>query len=56
MSVMGGLLSGPAPLRGRAGLELIVQPFGYREAAARAYAVDLGIALQTDPVTTDAGD
>ena len=30
---MGGLLSGPAPLRGRAGLELIVQPFGYREAA-----------------------
>lgn len=33
MSVMGGLLSGRAPLRGRAGLELIVQPFGYREAA-----------------------
>src|SRR6266516_4952596 len=33
MSVMGGLLSGQAPLRGRAGLELIVQPFGYREAA-----------------------
>ena len=33
MSVMGGLLSGPAPLRGRAGLELIVQPFGYRDAA-----------------------
>src|ERR1700735_2894103 len=33
MSVMGGLLSGPAPLRGRAGFELIVHPFGYRDAA-----------------------
>jgi AAA+ ATPase superfamily predicted ATPase len=33
MSVMGGLLSGPAPLRGRAGLELAVHPFGYRDAA-----------------------
>jgi AAA+ ATPase superfamily predicted ATPase len=33
MSVMGGLLSGHAPLRGRAGLELIVHPFGYRDAA-----------------------
>lgn len=33
MSVMGGLLSGRAPLRGRAGLELIVHPFGYRNAA-----------------------
>jgi AAA+ ATPase superfamily predicted ATPase len=33
LSVMGGLLSGRAPLRGRAGLELIVQPFGYRDAA-----------------------
>lgn len=33
MSVMAGLLSGHAPLRGRAGLELIVQPFGYRDAA-----------------------
>jgi hypothetical protein len=30
---MGGLLSGGAPLRGRAGLELVVQPFGYRDAA-----------------------
>jgi hypothetical protein len=30
---MGGLLSGPAPLRGRAGLELIVHPFRYRDAA-----------------------
>lgn len=33
MSVMGKLLSGQAPLRGRASLELIVQPFGYRDAA-----------------------
>jgi AAA+ ATPase superfamily predicted ATPase len=33
MSVMGKLLSGRAPLRGRAGLELVVHPFGYRDAA-----------------------
>lgn len=33
MSVMGQLLAGHAPLRGRAGLELLVQPFGYRDAA-----------------------
>lgn len=33
MSVMGGLLSGQAPLRGRAGLELVIHPFGYRDAA-----------------------
>ncbi len=33
MSVMGGLLAGNAPLRGRAALELLVQPFGYRDAA-----------------------
>jgi len=33
MSVMGELLSGPAPLRGRASLELIVHPFGYEDAA-----------------------
>lgn len=33
MSVMGGLLSGRAPLRGRAGLELVVQPFSYQDAA-----------------------
>lgn len=34
MSVMGSLLGGSAPLRGRAGLELIVRPFGYRLAAS----------------------
>ncbi|WP_459548998.1 AAA family ATPase [Nocardia sp. X0981] len=33
MSVMGGLLASNAPLRGRAQLELVVRPFGYREAA-----------------------
>jgi AAA+ ATPase superfamily predicted ATPase len=33
MSVMGGLLAGQAPLRGRASLELVVQPFQYRESA-----------------------
>jgi AAA+ ATPase superfamily predicted ATPase len=33
MSVMGGLLSGSAPLRGRAGLEMIIKPFAYRDAA-----------------------
>jgi AAA+ ATPase superfamily predicted ATPase len=33
MSVMGRLLAGTAPLRGRAGLELVVHPFGYRDAA-----------------------
>lgn len=33
MSVMGKLLSGQAPLRGRASLELVVKPFDYRDAA-----------------------
>jgi AAA+ ATPase superfamily predicted ATPase len=33
MSVMGQLLAGQAPLRGRASLELLVRPFGYRDAA-----------------------
>jgi uncharacterized protein len=39
MSVMGGLLSGNAPLRGRSALELVIQPFGYRT-AARFWGVD----------------
>ncbi|TLG03320.1 ATP-binding protein [Nocardia cyriacigeorgica] len=34
MSVMGKLLSGSAPLRGRASMELVVKPLEYREAAA----------------------
>jgi AAA+ ATPase superfamily predicted ATPase len=33
ISFMGGLLSGGAPLRGRAGLELIVPTFNFRQAA-----------------------
>ncbi len=33
LAVMGGLLSGTAPLRGRASLELMIRPLGYREAA-----------------------
>ncbi|TWD80562.1 hypothetical protein FB561_1643 [Kribbella amoyensis] len=33
LSVMGGLLSGTAPLRGRANLELVVKPFDHRLAA-----------------------
>ncbi|MEV5414069.1 ATP-binding protein [Thermopolyspora sp. NPDC052614] len=33
MSVMGGLLAGNAPLRGRASLELVVQPLDYLTAA-----------------------
>ena len=33
MSVMGQLLVGSAPLRGRASLELIIRPFGCRDAA-----------------------
>jgi AAA+ ATPase superfamily predicted ATPase len=33
MSVMGSLLAGQAPLRGRASLELVVQPFRHRESA-----------------------
>lgn len=34
LAVMGGLLSGDAPLRGRAGLELLVAAFDFRQAAA----------------------
>jgi AAA+ ATPase superfamily predicted ATPase len=33
LSTMQGLLGGTAPLRGRAALELVVRPFGYRAAA-----------------------
>ncbi|MFE3441435.1 ATP-binding protein [Nocardia sp. NPDC059180] len=34
MPVMGNLLSGSAPLRGRASMELVVKPLEYREAAS----------------------
>jgi AAA+ ATPase superfamily predicted ATPase len=33
LHVMRGLLAGTAPLRGRADYEIVVQPFGYRDAA-----------------------
>ena len=35
IALMQALTSGEAPLRGRAGLELVMQPFGFRNAAAR---------------------
>src|ERR1700722_8445656 len=34
MAVMGSLLSGSAPLRGRASLEVVIRPLGYRDAAS----------------------
>jgi hypothetical protein len=50
MSAMGGLLSGRAPLRGRAGLELVVQPFRYRDAAAFWSIADPRLALKVNAV------
>jgi hypothetical protein len=45
MSVMGGLLAGTAPLRGRANLELVVKPFDYRLAAEFWEVTDPKLAL-----------
>ncbi|GAA1564500.1 ATP-binding protein [Kribbella sancticallisti] len=45
MSVMGGLLAGTAPLRGRATLELVVRPFDYLLAAEFWGAVDPRLAV-----------
>lgn len=45
LSVMGRLLAGQAPLRGRASLELLVHPFGYRDAARFWDADDPRLAL-----------
>jgi uncharacterized protein len=45
MSVMGQLLAGQAPLRGRASLELLVHPFGYRDAARFWNADDAELAV-----------
>jgi AAA+ ATPase superfamily predicted ATPase len=50
MSVMGGLLSGRAPLRGRAGLELVVQPFRYPDAAEFWSLTDPRLALRVHAV------
>jgi hypothetical protein len=45
MSVMGGLLAGQAPLRGRASLELLIRPFEYTDAARFWGAADPRLAL-----------
>jgi uncharacterized protein len=50
MSVMGKLLSGRAPLRGRAGLELIVRPFHYRDAARFWSITDPRLAAQVHAI------
>jgi AAA+ ATPase superfamily predicted ATPase len=50
MSVMGGLLSGRAPLRGRAGLELAITPFQYRDAAAFWSITDPRLALRVHAI------
>lgn len=46
MSVMGELLSGTAPLRGRAGLDLRVAPFDFRDALALHGTTDLPLAVR----------
>jgi AAA+ ATPase superfamily predicted ATPase len=45
MSVMGRLLAGTAPLRGRAGLELVLKPFDYLESARFWNLTDPSLAL-----------
>jgi hypothetical protein len=51
MAVMGGLLKGNAPLRGRASLELVVKPFDYRTAARFWEADDPRLAALLHSVT-----
>jgi hypothetical protein len=50
MSFMGRLLSGGAPLRGRAGLELLVQPLDYRAAADFWQIEDPELAVRTHAI------
>jgi uncharacterized protein len=50
LSFMGGLLSGSAPLRGRAGLELMVHPLDHRHAAEFWGLPDARLALQVNAV------
>ncbi len=50
MSVMGGLLAGSAPLRGRATLELVVRPFDYPLAARYWEVTDARLAVQLHAV------
>lgn len=46
LSTMRSLLAGDAPLRGRASLEMVVQPFGFREAARFWGADDPDVAVR----------
>jgi len=50
LSVMGGLLSGNAPLRGRAGLEVVIRPFSYRLAARYWNLTDPSLAILVSAV------
>lgn len=50
MSFMGGLLSGSAPLRGRAGLELMVHPLDHRLAAEFWGTTDHRLAVKVNAV------
>jgi uncharacterized protein len=50
MSVMGRLLAGGAPLRGRAGLELIVRPLDFRSAAQFWGIADPRLAVQVHAI------
>jgi uncharacterized protein len=50
MSFMGKLLSGGAPLRGRASLELVVQTFDFRQAARFWEVADVRTAVMTNAV------
>lgn len=50
MSIMGKLLAGQAPLRGRSSLDLVVQPFDYRTAARFWGISDPRLAAQVDAV------
>ncbi|WP_067130333.1 ATP-binding protein [Microtetraspora malaysiensis] len=51
MSVMGKLLAGQAPLRGRASLELVVHPFDYHMARRFWGISDLRLAIQLNAIT-----
>jgi uncharacterized protein len=50
MSVMGGMLGGTAPLRGRASLELVIRPFPYRDAARYWGITDPALAIKLHAV------
>lgn len=52
LSFMGRLLSGSAPLRGRAGLELVVRPLDHRLAAEFWNITDPRLALQVNSIVS----